>query len=95
MQRRPVPSVARPNPVGLSLPLGAVLDGSRPGASEPDLDLVWRELRVVLFRSECGGRFDPRHVLPRERAAQAGWREARRAWAARLFADDSRVRLED
>ena len=72
--------------------LSMVISGPRPGREDPAMDAVWRELRSRFFELEHNHvRFDPRRASALPQKQYRIWREARREWLAKAFADDPRV----
>jgi hypothetical protein len=85
-------SDAEPTTEAIVIPLSMVIDGPRPGRADPAADAVWRELRHQFFEWEhCHARFDPRRGVALPQKQHRIWREARREWLAKAFADDPRV----
>jgi hypothetical protein len=76
--------------------LDAVIDGPRPGRSDPAADRTWLDLRRQMGNASSGHpAFDLRRLLflqtARERAV---WLEGQRHWLATVvFANDPRVRF--
>lgn len=82
-----------PVPPSVTLLLDQVLDGPRPGRGDAARDAAWMALRSALGRAEIGTAFDPRAGMDLHGAERTLWALRRRAWAADLFADDSRVEV--
>jgi len=77
--------------------LDCVIDGPRPGRSDPAADRTWLDLRREMGNASCGHpAFDLRRLLTLQTAGErAVWLQARRDWLAlSVFANDPRVRLQ-
>lgn len=82
---------AAPSPDFVPFPLTELLDGPRPGRSEPDRDRAWLELRHEVLAAAVACGYDPRAVLGLSAAKLATWRDRRFDALAERFAGDPRV----
>src|SRR5689334_2103731 len=82
---QPAGSTTQAEAANVAIPLDHVINGPRPGPSDPARDALWRELRRRVSRAEyMHPRFDPRR-MPQDPAQLALWRATRRAWLKELF----------